>query len=503
MLAGGDWTTPHLNGIPYLEKPPLQYWATALSYSLFGLHTWSARLWATLLGMLGIGLTWATGRRLWSAREGEYAAVLLLSCPLYFVVSHINTLDVGLAFFLNATLACFLFAQTATVTSSQRGWMLLFWLAMAGGLLQKGLVAAVLPIAALFAYSVLTRQWHFWRRLHPIDGAFVLTVLCVPWLAAVEARNPGFLQFFFIHEHFERFTTTAHHRVESWWFFIAILTVGMVPWIGLITRLRPSARVEQTSGELRAEFLLLLWAAIQLLFFSISNSKLAPYIVGTAAPLCLLAARWLTREQSTRGLLPVVVLSALLWISMIWLGPILRHTLPVGPRQAIYLGLGHWALAAGLLGIVSVAAAWLALCHGRQRIVVLAVGLGFSTALSVLMCGSNILDELRAKPGVAALIAPTLAADGAFYCVGMYWQTLPFALSRTCTVVAWQGELELQFDSDHSHSMASLEQFAAAWQRGPNATAIVAPSLWPALRSAGVQARLVLNDSRVLVIVKP
>jgi len=111
MVASGDWTTPRLNDIKYFEKPALQYWATAMAYTLFGEHQWTARLWSALTGLLGVLMTFYTGRRLFGEETGWNAALVLGSSLLWVLIAHVNTLDMGVAFFLSAAVCAFLLAQ--------------------------------------------------------------------------------------------------------------------------------------------------------------------------------------------------------------------------------------------------------------------------------------------------------------------------------------------------------------------------------------------------------
>ena len=99
MVASGDWVTPRLNELKYFEKPPLQYWATATAYPLFGEHQWTSRLWAGLTGFAGILLVWFAGLRLFGREAAGYAALLLSSSLLYVRMGHINPLDMGVFFF--------------------------------------------------------------------------------------------------------------------------------------------------------------------------------------------------------------------------------------------------------------------------------------------------------------------------------------------------------------------------------------------------------------------
>jgi 4-amino-4-deoxy-L-arabinose transferase-like glycosyltransferase len=142
MVASGDWLTPRLNGIKYFEKPPLQYWATATAFTLLGQSDGTARLWPGLTGFLGVLVAWFAGRRLFGPSAGLLAATTLASSLLYLMIGHINTLDMGLSFFLEVAVCGFLLAQREDTHA--RRWMLIAWAALALAVLSKGIVALVL-----------------------------------------------------------------------------------------------------------------------------------------------------------------------------------------------------------------------------------------------------------------------------------------------------------------------------------------------------------------------
>src|SRR4051812_43888145 len=128
MAATGDWVTPRLNGIKYFEKPALQYWATAAAFEAFGENDWTARLWSGITGFCGVLLAWFAARRLYGETAGRLAAAVLGTSVMYFAVAHLNTLDMGLTFFLEAALVAFLCAQAAAPASrEERRWMLAVW----------------------------------------------------------------------------------------------------------------------------------------------------------------------------------------------------------------------------------------------------------------------------------------------------------------------------------------------------------------------------------------
>ncbi len=124
MVVSGDWVTPRLNDLKYFEKPPLQYWATAVAYALFGQHQWTARLGAALTGFAGMVLVGFAGTRLFGREAGLYAAILLGGSALYVLMAHINTLDMGVTFFITLGIAGLLLAQQAgTDVRARRNWM--------------------------------------------------------------------------------------------------------------------------------------------------------------------------------------------------------------------------------------------------------------------------------------------------------------------------------------------------------------------------------------------
>ena len=232
MAVSGDWITPRLNGIKYFEKPPLQYWATAAAYKTFGEHHWTARLWPALTGFLGVLLMFHVGARLYGHNAGLYAALVLGSSLLYTLMAHILTLDMGLTFFLTLALAGILLALDPRADAkTNRLWMHVAAAGCALAMLSKGLIGIVLPGAVVVLYMLVKRDFSLLRKLHLTSGGLLFFAICAPWFIAVSVVNPEFPQFFFIHEHLQRYTTTIHQRYQPWYYFIPIVLLGILPWL--------------------------------------------------------------------------------------------------------------------------------------------------------------------------------------------------------------------------------------------------------------------------------
>jgi 4-amino-4-deoxy-L-arabinose transferase-like glycosyltransferase len=308
MAASGDWVTPRLNEFKYFEKPALQYWATAAGYKVFGQSEWTARLWPALTGFLSVLLAWWTGRRLWGPVAGHLAAAILASSLLFVVLGHLITLDMGLSFFLQVAWTAFLFAQNDERSSSRR-WMLLAWGALALAVLSKGLVALVLVGAALVGYTLLNRDLSPWRRLAPLRGLALFLLVAAPWFVAVSLANPEFPQFFFIHEHFERFLSTVHRRNEPGWYFLAVYALGALPWSLLLVHTLLKSWSQGVGGRFSADRFLLVWIIATFAFFSVSGSKMAPYILPIFPALALLGGRHIASLSRRAWLIHLALLA--------------------------------------------------------------------------------------------------------------------------------------------------------------------------------------------------
>ena len=288
MLASGDWITPRLNGFAYLEKPPLQYWLTALSLGAFGSSEWSARLVTLLAAIANVWLVWLLGRRLQGRHTGWLAACMLGSSVLHFALGQTLTLDMAFTALMTGMLATFCLAQ---LPGGGRQWMPATWILLGLGVLTKGVVALVIAAGVLAVYLLWQRDRAALRNLRPVSGLLLLLAVTLPWFLAVGRANPDFWHFFFINQHFERYLTDVADRVEPWWYFAAILAIGCLPWLPAMARtLLLGWRSGAATGHFNAQRLLWLWCVFVIVFFSVSQSKLAPYMLPVLPALALLTA---------------------------------------------------------------------------------------------------------------------------------------------------------------------------------------------------------------------
>ncbi len=510
MLVSGDWITPRLNGLKYFEKPALQYWMTASAYALFGQHEWTARLWSALTGFLGILMVYFTGSRLYGIRAGLISALVLSSSFLYFAIGHINILDMGVTFFMNLSLSALLLAQISTTRTAQRNWMLLCWLAMGLSMLSKGLIGIAIPGAVLIFYSILARDLQIWKRLHIGAGLLVFTVVTLPWFALVSRANPEFLWFFFVHEHFLRYLTPVSGRVHPWFSFFPIVMLGILPWLlPMLHALRRGWDKETTlnfsashSENFSANRLLLVWTGFIFVFFSVSHSKLVPYILPIFPAMALLMGERL--DQISGKILSWQLAAALPFaLALFALAPLATRSASNEVPYALFAHFVPWIQAGALLWVAGTV---IAVVLARQERILSAITV--MALFSLLMgqavyLGYNVMSPASSGKLIAQQIKPWLKPGVPFYSVSMYEQTLPPYLQRTMTMVADQDEMAFGIQQEPNKWIPTVAEFERIWPQQPYALAVMSPKEYDLLRQHGLAMRVIARDTRRVVVTTP
>ncbi len=292
MLTSGDWVTARVDGVPYLEKAPLVYWAMATSYGIFGVHDWSARLPIALSAIALCLLTAAFGVWAFGRRAGFYAGLCLATCVGLFLFTRILIPDVMLT--CSTALSMWAFLRVMDDDEPRpRLWAFLLAASLGVGLLLKSLIAVVFPIGAALVYLLVTRQLfsgRIWKRLDPCSGALIVLLLAAPWYVLATVRNPpyfaftlqsgpgqyhGFLWFFFINEQLLRFLNRRFpHDYNTvprplFWLFHLIWLFPWSVYFPAVAKL--SFKPIDRAG--RTRLLALCWAGFVLVFFTFSTTQ--------------------------------------------------------------------------------------------------------------------------------------------------------------------------------------------------------------------------------------
>ncbi len=507
MAVSGDWITPHLNGIPYFEKPPLQYWATAGAIKLFGPTEWAARAWSASTGLACLLWVWFLGNRLFGIGAG-WRSALVLSGSIYFAaLGHINSLDMGLTFWMTISVGAFLLAQFPdSQPKTIRRWMGLAWAGAAAALLSKGLIALALPGTTLLLYSLWNQDFSSWKRLSPLTGGLLFLLLAAPWFWFAAQEHPEFLRFFFIHEHFQRFASTVHQRVEPFWYFLPVLLAGLFPWTGMLwsSVVKPLRHVQ--ARRFSPQRFLALYALFILVFFSLSGSKLPAYILPAFPALALLMGRQLLHQTHMPSHVPVSAMAGGVFLAV-------GATLLAFPQGAKALGVDldvdpdmvtlyqHYAP-----WIASAATVWLAAglwCwhqRARQSPALRVMALSSLLATQLLLQGSEALATVTSSKALVQQQAGALHQALPLYSVGTYDQVLDYYLQRTVTLVAFQDELAFGLTLQPGQAIATLKDFLPRWRSEPDARAIMTPDLYAVLTRAHWPLALQFRDSRHVIV---
>jgi 4-amino-4-deoxy-L-arabinose transferase-like glycosyltransferase len=292
MLSSGDWVTPRLDGVPYLEKPALFYWPMAVSFAIFGVHDWAARIPIALSAIALAGVTFGFGCWAFGRRAGFFAGLCVATSVGLFLFTRVLLPDATLTLAIALAMWAFLRASDDKEEHPRR-WAATLAVCLAAGLLLKSLIGVVFPIGAILVYFALTRQllsWQAWKRLRPFSGMLILLLIAAPWHILAAIRNPpvwdftlrsvpgqyhGFLWFFFINEQLLRFLNLRYPRDYDtvppalfWLFNLAWL----FPWsVYLPGAFRLSYKPVDQAG--RTRLLALCWIGFVMVFFTFSTTQ--------------------------------------------------------------------------------------------------------------------------------------------------------------------------------------------------------------------------------------
>jgi 4-amino-4-deoxy-L-arabinose transferase-like glycosyltransferase len=374
--------------------------------------------------------------------------------------------------------------------------MLLAWAAVGLGVLTKGLVAAVIPAAVLVLYSAYSRDFVPWRRLHAATGLPLLLAITLPWFWLAARRLPDFLEFFFVHEHFARYLTPGADREEAWWFFGLVFLLGSLPWTLSALRVLFLGWPRPGGGGFDSTLFLKIWVWFVCVFFSLSDSKLIPYILPAMPALVLLCAS-LPESVLVRDLSCTAIATVAAAIALALLCVMAPSHLVASERSAYFLALkGPLAEVALLLAVSGL----FVLSRRRRDATDSAMFLGAGWCLAGLLAMRAASAVAPIYSGVAIARAfPAVPRDAPIYSIATYDQTLPFYWGRTVELVSYRGELDYGLKRHPEAEIPTVAQFVERWTQASNAFAVMEKPMFDDLVGHGVPMREVARDAgRVL-----
>jgi len=355
MVDTGDYVTPRINHVIYLEKPPLDYWVTAVAFKVFGENEFSARFFPGICAWGCILLTFAMGSFLYNEKTGLYSAGVLSTFLYIYVLGRMDILDIPLAFFV--CLATWAGYRYMVGNRAVKGWLYLLYTASALAFLTKGLIGIIFPFAILILWLLISKRiWDIFKLFSPV-GLLILIAMVSPWIILAQRANKDFLWFFFVHEHFLRYTTKIHERYQSILFYVPVVVLGVIPWAAYLIQAIRAKRAGLYNVVFKRTnlYFIVTWIVFIFAFFSVSSSKLVPYIAPIFLPVAVIFGH-LFRGYDEQEWQPIrkmtdkffhylpIVLQALLFIALLLLPLFLKEHAELGgdlviirPRNWIWL----------------------------------------------------------------------------------------------------------------------------------------------------------------------
>jgi len=474
MLQRGDGVILYMNGIRYLMKAPLHYWAVALSYALLGANAFSTRL-PVALSMAGLALlAYAFARRYFGERAGLYSGLVVCTGAGFFLFTRIMIPEAIYALEFTAIFYLFLRGWTGTLEPRRAYWGAAALTALA--MLTRGLIGVIFPVAIITLFIVLTQGWKRWRELRLFSSALIFLAIAAPWHILASLRASTFFWSYFINEHFRRAVGVRYppdYEAVPLWLWLGAHLIWFFPWSmflpGLLSGFPKPSTWKTLSPPEQARLLLVIWMAFILFFFSMTfGSRMEYYSFGAWPAIAILLGsglaqaeeagkRWVARMQAALAVLGAAiagVLGVMLWISakVQVKGDIssllqgrqnddyrvsMAHILDLTPQAFAALRLPS-ALAAVTFLFGFGAAWWL---RRRQRAVAATVAVAISMA--VFFFAANIafgvFGPYLSTQTLAQKLLPQLQPEDAVAIYGEYDASSSVALYTHRRLLIWNG----------------------------------------------------------------
>lgn len=464
MVISGDFVTPRLNDLKYFEKPPLFYWLQSASIKIFGINETSMRIWTVFFAILGCLSVLFVGSRCKSSYVGTLSASILAANIIYYAHSRIIILDLAVSVLMSGALWCFYLVFVKNEQRNQRVLIYLMYAFAALACLTKGLIGFILPSFVAFLWIALTKQWKKIKEILYIPGLLVFLLIFLPWHILVCFKNHDFFHFYFIVEHFLRYTTSMHGRYQPNWFFIPIILIGLLPWTGF--SLVAIKDLFKHNGKYSENVFFASWIFGIFGFFSFSSSKLIPYILPIVPPIAFLTANLLSdaKNDIKDFKLGVWLNTALFAIAtcvfFVAAKPAIEDLLK---NRDILLLVCIFAALGLILLIISI---WTVYFKANITLSIF-VYIFISANMLWVINKAAPYYQYEKRPSTknhAEIVRLNRKKEDLVFCYGRYYQDFPVYLNSTVGVVDYIGELEFGHNAERERSnLISGDEFWKLW----------------------------------------
>ncbi len=481
MLVSHDFVTPHVNGIKYFEKPPLFYWMQAVSLKVFGINEWAARFMDAFMGLLGCLGTYFTARKLYDRKTGWFAALTLATSLLYFIMARVVTLDMTVSVLLCFTLFSFMLRRYY--------WMYIFG---ALAVLTKGLIGIIFPGAIVFLWICFTGRWRILKECKLFTGMLLLFAIALPWHILCQMKNPEFFHYYFITQQFSRYFTMSAGRYQPFWYYLPILFLGLFPWTGYLIGAAQSYDKKNPS-----DVFCLIAAAFVFIFFSVSHSKLTPYVLPCLPFLAILLGKYFASEHKSK----LSVRCGVLTSSFVCIGLAAAAYTQLRPDISInFIQTKLWAetTIVVLLGTAILVPLVLLLRNFLNTYITQLICFAL---LAVSLCSLAPTIYMDSIKPLVEKIQPLRKPGDRVATYHFYYQDLPFYLNHTVSIVNWKGELEFgEKYSPPGDNLISDERLWKDWDSEKTIFLFVPDNFYKTLNQLPYHYYIIAQDKQDMVV---
>lgn len=521
MLESGDFVTPRLNYVKYFEKPPLFYWCTAGAMALFGQHEWAVRTVPALAGFLTVLLIVTFGNRLFGMRVGTMAGWIYLTSVIPLLLARLPIIDGLFSLLLTATWMAWWQGYQSPAGPAKGRWYMAAWASMGLAVMTKGVAAIALTGGIILVWIAVRQDWRALVSMCWIRGLLIFAAIVLPWHIAAGVRNPEFFHFYFVIQHFGRLVSEEHARPI--WYFFVIFPFGMLFWTALffpaaLAALRRAVRgmrlpwvrsrgtgdggdaLESAHGtedfrQAEGILFLVIWAGMVVGLFSLSRSKLVPYILPAYPAMALLVAVYLVNGGLARklsrwcaGISATFLLAAVPVVSYYARG---QEMLPLRDLEwPVRLAQVALLLGSVLFGIAAF----------KRRLIPAAAGLVLVLLIPAMVMTVPVGANYRKVGGLMKGMPLPLPREIRVAEWRTFDQGLSFYTRRRTILVDNIGELEFGSTlGDHREFFLKGEESLKRLGREGPLLVNLRPGDWPAVREWGLFRPVAANSTNLMV----
>jgi 4-amino-4-deoxy-L-arabinose transferase-like glycosyltransferase len=510
MIASGNFITPHVNGVVFLDKPILYYWLQVAGIKLFGLNPWGLRTFPAVMGVFACLMTYIAGASLYCRKAGVLSALILATMVLFFGGSHFANMDLEVASWLTATFLTFIINIDAPISRARNNYMRLAYVFAALAFLTKGLMGIVFPILIIGLWVIFNKRWDILKKMCLGSGIIIFLIITIPWFVAVQHQNPEFLKYFFYYQQFERYTTTDFNSKQPVWYYLVLIIFAAVPWSMFYIQ----SFMRKFKGH---DAFLMIWPVALLIFFSVPDSKLSGYILPVFPALALLVGSYFVErwdDKSSKSPQIGIWLSIVIFLVISMVLFILPHASP----NKLLTASKWYCYTGGIVLLIGAILVFLANIVGKSMKLIFAACFVtmFSFCIALLYAmphvGTNNLKTLMAKVG------PQIPAKATVVTFDGYYQSLPIYMRKYITVVynwnqpnimrsdSWKRQLYfgMKYKPEAHKWLINYNTFWQRWDNGHNYIVFTYKSSLPQFKEhSSLRQFKIIGSYKNIVVLKP